>query len=71
MKFNGFGTYLIDAASPTTITFTAVAAGNPLNTIVVTVDSDSELGNWTYVVVYNNLASAAAVFHRTVAKASV
>jgi hypothetical protein len=48
MTSNENGTYLIDAASPTMITFRAVSTGNPSNTIVVTLDSDGRLDNWTY-----------------------
>ena len=48
MKSNDNGTYLIDAALSTKITFRAVAAGEPSNTIVVTADSEGKLSNWTF-----------------------
>ena len=48
MKSNDNGKYLIDAALPSKITFRAVAAGDTSNIIVVTVDSDGKLGNWTF-----------------------
>jgi hypothetical protein len=48
LRLNENGTYSIGAASQNQITFTGVATGNPSNTIVVTVDSDGRLNNWTY-----------------------
>jgi hypothetical protein len=48
MRSNDNGTFLIDAALPTMITFRAIASGNPSNTIVVNLDSNGRLGNWTY-----------------------
>lgn len=48
MAFNDNGTYSIVDAQVATITFKAVAVGNPSNTIQITVGSDGNLSNWTY-----------------------
>jgi hypothetical protein len=48
MALNDNGTYTIIDAQVTTITFKAIAVGNPSNTIQVTVYSNGRLDNWTY-----------------------
>jgi type II secretory pathway pseudopilin PulG len=51
MKTNENGTYTATALT-NTISFKAVSAQNPSNTITVTVDSDGKLTGWSYLGVF-------------------
>jgi hypothetical protein len=48
LAYNSDGTYSVQAASPNSLTFLAVSAVNASNTVVVTIDSDGKLENWTF-----------------------
>jgi len=45
---NNNATYSIQNASVNSLTILAVSADNPLNTVLVTIDSDGKLANWTF-----------------------
>jgi hypothetical protein len=48
LERNNDATYSIQNASPNSITFLAVSAANPSNTVIVTIDSDGKLADWTF-----------------------
>jgi hypothetical protein len=45
---NNDATYSIQSASVNSITFLAVSSHNPSNTVLVTIDGDGKLANWTF-----------------------
>jgi hypothetical protein len=45
---NNDATYSIQSASVNSITFLAVSTDDPSNTVLVTIDSDGKLANWTF-----------------------
>jgi hypothetical protein len=49
LRVNDNATYSIASASVNSITFLAVSAQNPSNTIQVTLDGAGKLQNWTYL----------------------
>ena len=48
MQSNSNGTYTVANAQVNSVTFKAVSASNPSNTIMVTIDSNGRIGNITY-----------------------
>ena len=48
MTLNEDGTYSVNSAQVSSLSFLAVSATNASNTIRVTVDSDGKLMNWSY-----------------------
>jgi hypothetical protein len=48
MTLNEDGTYSVNSAQVSSLSFLAVSTTNPSNTIRVTVDSDGKLMNWSY-----------------------
>jgi hypothetical protein len=48
MTLNEDGTYSVNSAQVSSLSFLAVSATNATNTIRVTVDSDGKLMNWSY-----------------------
>ena len=45
---NSNATYSIQSASVNSLTILAVSADSPSNTVLVTIDSDGKLANWTF-----------------------
>jgi hypothetical protein len=48
MRSNNNGQYTVTDAQVATMTFKAISANNPSNTITVTIDSNGRLGNLTF-----------------------
>jgi hypothetical protein len=48
LKSNQHGSYTVTNAQMSSVTFLAVSANSPSNTIQVTLDSDGRLVNWSY-----------------------